>query len=101
MKTKMVQGIDYQLVEPEKLQEFIDRMAEKEWEPEDFEKYGKDSHNSQWRLEEGDLDKIKMRPELLTDLEFQQDLQKRIEKQRKLHANNSPIPHWCCVGRIC
>ncbi len=67
------------------------RVVKEEWEVEDFEKYGEELRHSEWKLEEVELIKIKMRPELMASQEFGEDLAARIEKQRESHANGMPI----------
>ena len=88
---RILEKVQYALIPDEKLQGFVERMAKEEWEVEDFERYGEELHNSRWKLEEVELAKIKMRPELLASRQFQKELVKRIEKQRELCTSGIPI----------
>lgn len=90
-KYKIVDGVPYVLVNETNVRDSIIAIANKEWEPEDFTRYGTDLKESQWKLEIVSINKIKEQTHLMASKTFQADLKKRIVIQRKLYAKQTPL----------
>lgn len=88
---QMVDDISYALIEKSKILPYILAIANKEWEPNDFIKYGDDLNISQWILKIVSISEIKEQPHLMESQTFQEDLEKRIMIQRNLFAKQKPL----------
>jgi len=61
----VVGGVRFGLIEPSMVREHILSMADKEWDPEDFVRSGKDLRNATWKLEKVRVRSVRMRAELI------------------------------------
>lgn len=89
---KELEEVNYQILPANEVSEYIQNMAKEEWEPEDFELYGDDLNESEWKLEEVELDQITMRADLLASKEFIKDVEPRVENQLKIIPTGVAIP---------
>ena len=91
MSQKVINGITYTTLAPDKIRKYVIQICEKEWDTEDFPKYGADLYDSSWKLEEIEVAKIVLNETLLQSDTFQKDVQTRIKKQKKLYATRKPL----------
>jgi|SRR5450759_3050541 len=87
-----VSGVVYEVADGGAIAAWIWEMANKEWEPDDFDKWGQDLLTPQWSVQVVPVAAITMRPELLASEEFQAELLGRIETQIGLIRDRTPIP---------
>jgi hypothetical protein len=88
-----VDGIEYDvLTDPEAIEAFVLRMADEEWDPEDFDAFGADLVGQTWSLEQVPVTVIKPQQALLDSPEFQDDVQPRIAAQRRIHRSGGSVP---------
>ncbi len=79
-----VGGVAYETLPGTEIAAWVREMASKEWEPDDFEKWGQDLLAPVWVVQVVPVSEIKMRPELLASQEFRADLENRIATQMEL-----------------
>jgi len=91
-KFRVVGGVRYGLIESSMVREHILSMADKEWDPEDFVRSGKDLRNATWRLEKVRVQSVRMRAELIRSRGFQDDLRPRIGRVLKMIQAGRSIP---------
>ena len=91
-ETRTVAGVKYALIDPRKVRDYVLSIAEKEWDPEDFEKFGEDLRQAKWRLRIVRVQDIKAQPALMRSEEFLRDLRPRIEAVSKRITERKPIP---------
>jgi hypothetical protein len=72
--------------------DYVLKVCEEEWDPEDFDLHGKDLYESEWVLREVKVGEICPNKELLRSDEFQADVTPRTLKQEELHRKSVPIP---------
>ena len=87
-----VSGVVYEVADGDAIAAWIWEMANKEWEPDDFDKWGQDLLASEWSVQVVPVAAITMRPELLASAEFQAELLVRVETQIGLIRDRTPIP---------
>lgn len=98
-ETRVLDGITYRLIPDNDIRDYILEMADNEWDPEDFDMYGDELHQSDWELQEITLDHIQPNAELLASKKFQQDLQPRIKNQFELFKQGVSIPPLVLRGK--
>jgi hypothetical protein len=87
--TKQISGVTYYILsEPREIRDYVLAVAQKEWDPDDFTKYGDDLENSNWQLEEVDVDAIQFGPSQPNP----EDLEPRIVTQLEILKNNISVP---------
>ena len=91
MNNLAVDGITYVLFPEEQIKKYVIDICEKEWDADDFPKYGNDLYQSTWKLEEIEIAKIFPNPTLMQSEFFQKDVQPRLQKQKELHLAKAPI----------
>src|SRR3989339_135816 len=96
---KLVEGIKYFLIAEKNIRDFVIGVAEKEWDREDFVKYGNDLYKSEWKLQEVKIEDIKPNPDLLATEVFQKDLQERIKKIREILNKGQSISQLILRGQ--
>ncbi|MEE4298082.1 MAG: hypothetical protein V2J24_01455 [Pseudomonadales bacterium] len=88
-----VDGIEYEVLdEPEQIEGYVLRVADEEWDPEDFDDFGADLHGKSWSLERVAVARVRPQNTLLASPEFQADVQPRIAAQRCMHRRGEAIP---------
>src|SRR3989339_2224082 len=96
---KIVEGIKYFIINDKDIRDFVIKVAEKEWDKEDFIKYGKDLYDSKWGLKEIEINNIKPNLDLLATEVFQKDLQERIKKIREILNKGQSISQLILRGQ--
>lgn len=96
---RIIDGIKYQLIDNGKIRDYIVDVANKEWEKEDFVKYGTDLETSRWMLKVVDVRKIKVNEDLMRSIEFQKDLKRRIKIIKKILLKDKLIPPLILRGK--
>lgn len=74
-------------------------MADKEWDPEDFDKYGEELQSAVWGLVIVEVQDVKEHPEIIRSEEFLTDLRPRIQTVSKLIREGKPIPPLILRGK--
>jgi hypothetical protein len=87
-----VGGVIYDILPGTEIAAWVREMASREWEPEDFEKWGQDLLAPVWVVQVVPVSEIRMRPELLASQEFWADLENRIATQIGLIQAGTPVP---------
>lgn len=91
MNNLAVDGIIYTLFPEEQIKKYVIDICEKEWDSDDFPKYGDDLYRSTWKLEEIEVAKISPNPTLMQSKFFQKDVQPMLQKQKELYLAKTPI----------
>ena len=87
-----VDAVVYEVADGGAIAAWVREMASKEWEPDDFDKWGQDLLTSEWSIQAVSVAAITMRPELLASEEFQTELLGRVATQIGLIRDRTPIP---------
>ncbi len=85
-------GVVYEVLPSAAIAAWVREMASKEWEPDDFDKWGQDLRTARWSVQVVPVAVITMRPELLASEEFPAELLGRVETQIGLMRDRTPIP---------
>lgn len=96
---RTVENVNYSVTNPENVRAYVIGVAEKEWEKKDFDLYGDDLYKSEWKLEEADVDQIKLNEQMLATEAFQNDLRPRIQNQIEIHKKSIIIPPLILRGK--
>jgi hypothetical protein len=96
---RTVENVNYSVTNPENVRAYVIGVAEKEWEKKDFDLYGDDLYKSEWKLEEADVDQIKLNEQMLATEAFQNDLKPRIQNQIEIHKKSIIIPPLILRGK--
>lgn len=92
-------GVEYLVIQdPRKIKEYVRVVVNKEWEKEDFDKYGEDL-NTNWVLREVDVKEIKRNKELDFLEYFKKDLYVRVSNILKLLNQKKMIPPLILRGK--
>ena len=96
----IVEGVAYDVItEPAAVERHVRAMADEEWDPEDFEKFGEDLRGQRWTLERVLVADVRPQQALLDSPVFRADVGPRIATQRRLRAEGVPIPPLVLRGR--
>lgn len=87
-----LETVKYNILPKGKIKAHVIAVCEKEWDTPDFPQYGDDLYKSVWKLETVQVNKIKLRPELLKQKKFLKSLALRVIKQKELYSKKTPIP---------
>jgi hypothetical protein len=87
-----VSGVVYEVADGIAIAAWVRKMASKEWEPDDLDKWGQDLLTPHWCVQVVPVATITMRPELLASEQFQTELLGRVAIQIGLIRDRTPIP---------